>query len=214
MAARPKAIVLLSGGIDSAVAAAELRERYQLVKLTIEYGQPVAEKVAAIAIADWLGIEDRNRILCRIPSFSAIVGPTNYFPARNILFLAHAAQEAERLGCHTIIMGANKDDHNDYPDCRRPFLDGFQRVIEWGTYTWVNIETPLIGLTKIEVVARAITLGVPLDLTMSCYRPRDRTACGECNACKLRATAFMGNGLDPTPKRLEVDFGESKPWEA
>jgi 7-cyano-7-deazaguanine synthase len=198
---KPSAIVLLSGGIDSAVAAAECREDYRLVKLTIEYGQPVAEKVAAIAIADWLGIPERDRPLCRIPTFNATREPSHYFPMRNLILLGHAAQEAEIQDAAAIIVGCNSDDHADYWDCRREFLDSIEHALK---PTGIIIEYPCLGRSKMEVVRRALELNVPLEKTMSCYRPRDRTPCGECNACKLRRRAYEANGLEFKLERLPV----------
>lgn len=203
---RPKAVVLLSGGVDSAVAAALYRDAFELIALTVEYGQPTAEKLAALAIADWL--EVTRKPLCRIPSFSATTEPSHYFPMRNLIFLAYAAQEAERCAAKFLIVGCNADDHHDYWDCRSEFLSTMDEVLK---PVGITILAPLIFESKAGVVRIGLTLGVPFDKTMSCYRPRERTPCGECNACKLRAGAFVANRLDPTPKRLDVDFGEARP---
>ena len=200
---KPTAIVLLSGGIDSAVAAAMHRLEYQLVKLTIEYGQPVAEKVAAIAIADWLEIPERDRPLCRIPTFNAIREPSHYFPMRNLILLAHAAQEAERRKAEVIIVGANADDYQDYWDCRPEFFLAIEHAL---ADPHIRILTPLIYRTKAEIVRSAIEFGLPLHKTMSCYRPKDRTPCGDCNACKLRRQAFEANGLEFKLERLPVEL--------
>ena len=200
---QPTAIVLLSGGIDSAVAAAMHRSTYRLVKLTVEYGQPVAEKVAAIAIADWLRIPERDRPLCRIPSFNAVKEPSHYFPMRNLILLAHAAQEAERRNAGTIIVGANADDYQDYWDCRPEFFMAMEHAL---ADPHIRILAPLIYRSKAEIVQYAVELGVPLHKTMSCYRPKDRTPCGECNACKLRRAAFEANGLEFKLERLPVEL--------
>lgn len=200
---KPAAIVLLSGGIDSAVAAAMFNSQYHLTALTVEYGQPVAEKVAAIAIKDWLRIPERDRPLCRIPTFNASKEPSHYFPMRNLILLAHACQEAERRGAGIVIVGANKDDYEDYWDCRPEFFMAMEHAL---ADPHIRILTPLIYRTKAEIVQSAVQLGVPLEKTMSCYRPRDRTPCGDCNACKLRRQAFEANGLEFKLERLPVDL--------
>jgi 7-cyano-7-deazaguanine synthase len=177
------------------------RDDYELIALTIEYGQPVAEKVAAIAIADWLGI--KNKPLCRIPSFNAIKEPSHYFPMRNLIFLAHACQEAERRSARMVIVGANRDDRKDYWDCRPYFFKALQLAIRDAE---IEIDAPLVWVSKEEIVKRALQLGVPLEKTMSCYRPQDRTPCGDCNACLLRRRAFEANGLEFKLERLSVDL--------
>lgn len=207
---RPRAICLLSGGIDSAVAARMTQHMdFEVIGLTIEYGQPAIEKMAAILIADWLRID---KPLCRIPSFNALPGAANYFPARNTIFLSHALQLAEIRDAAVIVVGANKDDYADYPDCRPEYFKAIEATFQIAIRRNIHIDTPLINMTKAEVVAEAVKLGVPLEKTISCYRPRDRTPCGTCNACKLRRSAYEANGLDFKLERLEVDFGESKPW--
>ena len=205
-----KALCLLSGGIDSAVAADLLRRSLEITAMTVEYGQPVAEKLAAISVCDWLGIP---KVLCRVQSWNAaIMDDTNYFPARNTIFLTHALLECECRKIPYIIVGANKDDQKDYPDCRPEYFRAFEEVARLGTRTQVEILAPLIGLTKAEIVKMAIERGLPLKKTMSCYRPRDRTPCGMCAACNLRRSAYEANGLEFLLEQLDVDFGESKPW--
>jgi 7-cyano-7-deazaguanine synthase len=202
-ASKPTAIILLSGGIDSFVAAAMMRRQYELIALTIEYGQPVAEKVAAIMVADWLRIPTRNKPLVRIPSFNAIKEPSHYFPMRNLILLAHAAQIAEQRGAKALIVGANFDDHCDYWDCRQTFFEKLNHVLE---PVGIVIEYPLAHCGKAEVVRRALEMKLPLQLTLSCYRPMDRTPCGTCNACLLRKKAYEANGLEFKLERLPVDL--------
>ncbi len=207
---RPRAICLLSGGIDSAVVAKSFQTwGFEVIGLTIEYGQPTIEKMAAILIADWLGIE---KPLCRIPSFNPLPGAANYLPARNTIFLSHALQLAEIRDAATIAIGANKDDYTDYPDCRPEYFKQLEYTFRIAIRRNIEISAPLVLMTKAEVVAKAVALGVPLEKTISCYKPRDRTPCGVCNACKLRRSAYEANGLEFKLERLEVDFGESKPW--
>jgi len=112
-----------------------------------------------------------------------------------------------------IVIGANKDDYDDYPDCRPEYIKAIQNVFRIACRRNISVWAPLIGMTKAEVVAEAVKLRVPLEKTISCYKPRDRTPCGTCNACLLRKRAYEANGLEFKLERLEVDFGESKPWE-
>lgn len=208
---RPKALCLLSGGIDSAVAAHMLKDSLDITAMTVEYGQPVAEKIAAISVCDWLNVP---KILCRIQGWNSFAGDaTNYFPARNTIFLSHALLECECRSIPYIIIGANVDDQRDYPDCRPEYFRAFETVAATGTRTKIEILTPLIELTKADIVAEAIKRRVPLERTMSCYHPRDRTPCGMCAACNLRRSAYEANGLEFLLERLVVDFGESKPWQ-
>jgi 7-cyano-7-deazaguanine synthase len=208
---RPRAICLLSGGIDSAVAAKLAQQAgYEVIAMSIEYGNPAIEKCCAVMISDWLGTE--KPLFKPIHSMNPLPGPSNYFPARNTIFFGFAIQLAEQRDAAAIIIGANRDDYDDYPDCRPEYIDAFEKMARIALRRNIQIWTPLIEMTKAQVVKRAVAMGVPLEKTISCYRPRDRTPCGICNACLLRKKAYEANGLEFKLERLEVDFGESKPW--
>jgi 7-cyano-7-deazaguanine synthase len=188
-AAGPRAVVLLSGGIDSLVAAElALRSHRNLIFLHFRYGQPRAETAAARELA--------RRMVGEQPDFRMVeLGdallksdgtPANVFAGRNQLFLSCALGVAVTAGADWIVMGCNRDDYADYLDCRPEFFKAFAAVI--GHFApGISIRTPLIHKTKIEVCALGRRLGLPLALTVSCYHGN---ACGECNACKLRNAAL------------------------
>lgn len=209
---RPRAICLLSGGIDSALAAMMAKNQgCEVIGLTVEYGQPAIEKMAAILVADWLEID---KPLCRImPTFNPMPGAANYFPARNTIFLSFALQLAEQRDAAYIVIGANKDDYADYPDCRPEYFKAVEAAFRIACRRNIDIWAPLVQWTKARIVKEAKLWGLPLEKTISCYKPRDRTPCGKCNACLLRKSAYEANGLEFKLERLHVDFGESKPWE-
>jgi 7-cyano-7-deazaguanine synthase len=212
-----KAVVLLSGGLDSATTAALAKDEGQrLYALTISYGQRHdIELEAAAKIADWLEVED-HRVVEFIPELtgSALTSkeplppsttgiPPTYVPARNAVFLAHAFSYAESVGASTIWIGVNVIDYSGYPDCRRGFLQAFQRAMELGTKVGaetnpIKIHAPLIYKTKDEIISMARNLGVPLALTHSCYDPQSDGACGRCDSCLIRLRGFAAAGVtDP-----------------
>lgn len=208
---RPRAILLLSGGIDSAVAGKIAQNvGYEVIGLTVEYGQPVAERLASQSMADWLGID---KPLCKIPTFNPLPGKANYYPARNTILLSFAFQLAEQRDAAIIVIGANKDDYDDYPDCRPEYFHRLESVFRIAGRRNIGLYAPVLSSTKADIVAQAIKFGIPLARTLSCYHPKDRTPCGTCNACLLRKKAYEANGLEFKCEPLEVDFGESKPWE-
>lgn len=223
---RVKAIVLLSGGLDSAtvlaIACAEGRRAYAL---SFAYGQRhEVELKAARRVAESIGVEEHRIALLDLRLFggSALTDqidvpkhalgeegiPVTYVPARNTIFLAMATGYAEVVAADEIWIGVNAVDFSGYPDCRPEFLEAFQRVIDRGTKSGVErgrpaIVAPLIELTKGEIVARGVALGVDYSLTHSCYDPDEEgRACGGCDSCLLRRRGFEAAGVaDPTRYR-------------
>jgi 7-cyano-7-deazaguanine synthase len=213
------AIVLLSGGMDSCVTAALAAQSCRLAALHSDYGQrtEARERRAFEEIADRLGIERRLVIDQRymtaiggsaltdraidVPAFaSAHDGiPVTYVPFRNAHFLAAAASWAEAIGAEAIYIGAVEQDSSGYPDCRPEYYRVFNELIDTGTRpeTRICIETPLIGLSKAEIIRKGAAIGAPLELTWSCYQDED-AACGVCDSCALRLNAFAAAGVaDP-----------------
>lgn len=218
---RPLAVVLVSGGMDSCVAAAITRERYRPAFLHCTYGQRTAERErqAFRDLAGFFGVEQTLEVplehLARIGGSSLtdtslpvtpadLTGrgiPTSYVPFRNANMLAVAVSWAEVLGASAVVIGAVEEDSSGYPDCRREFYDAFAAVIRAGTKpsTSILIETPVIGFSKKEIVLRGRALGAPLHLTWSCYQRTD-VACGTCDSCALRLRGFQLAGAeDPIP---------------
>ena len=219
-----KAIVLVSGGMDSCVTAAiAARENDETAFLHISYGQRTEERErkAFNDIADFYGIKERLDVsiehLAKIGGSSltdasiqvaeADLGsteiPTSYVPFRNANMLAIATSWAEVIGATSIYIGAVSEDSSGYPDCRPEFYEAFQRTIDTGTKpeNRIGIRTPIIELSKAEIVRKGTELGAPLHLTWSCYRSQD-VACGTCDSCALRLRGFEGAGLkDPIPYR-------------
>jgi 7-cyano-7-deazaguanine synthase len=225
-----RAVVLLSGGLDSATSLAWARaEGFAVHALTIAYGQRHGIEVArAGELARRIGVAS-HRVLQLDLSFlagSALTDrrievpksrsdeeiasgiPVTYVPARNTVFLALAMAWAESIGACDLVIGVNAVDYSGYPDCRPEFLRAFESVARLGTKTgssgepW-TVHAPLSGASKAEIVARAVALGVPIELTVSCYEPgEDGAACGLCDACRLRARGFTEAGLlDPAQHR-------------
>lgn len=212
------AIVLVSGGMDSCVTAAIARRDYEeLAFLHVNYGQrtEARERQAFNEIADYYGAERRLDVsiehLARIGGSSltdrsmevteADLGnkeiPTSYVPFRNANILSIATSWAEVIGAPSIYIGAVAEDSSGYPDCRREFFDAFEKTIEAGTRpgTIIRIVTPIIDLSKAEIVKKGIELGAPLELSWSCYRSED-VACGTCDSCALRLRGFARAGID------------------
>ena len=215
-----RAVVLLSGGMDSCVCAALAARDHDAAAVHISYGQRTEqrEQRAFLAICDRLGI--RDRLLVRNEALSAIGGsaltdrdidvpeshaighdiPVTYVPFRNAHFLSVAVSWAEVLGATQIYIGAVEQDSSGYPDCRPAYYRAFNEVIRLGTKEGrIEIVTPLIQLRKFEIVRLGLELGAPLDLTWSCYS-REDSACGVCDSCVLRLRAFREAGsADPIP---------------
>lgn len=216
------AIVLVSGGMDSCVTAAIAKsENETLAFLHISYGQRTEsrERQAFNDIADFYGIE--NRLDISIEYLAKIGGssltdkkmevteanleskeiPTSYVPFRNANMLSIATSWAEVLGANSIYIGAVAEDSSGYPDCRPEFYEAFEKTIEAGTKpnTVVKIKTPIIELSKTEIVKKGLELNAPLQLSWSCYRSED-LACGTCDSCALRLRGFARAGVkDPIP---------------
>jgi 7-cyano-7-deazaguanine synthase len=215
------AVVLLSGGMDSAVAGAWARaEGYAILALTVDYGQRHRiELEAAGKVARWLGAREHVvlRVDLRAVGGSALTAeipvprggpgegiPVTYVPARNTLFLALALGLAEARQAAAIVIGANRIDFSGYPDCRPEFLAAFARVAETGTKAGLegrapSLLSPLLDLSKERIVRLGLRLLVPFADTVSCYEPGpEGRACGTCDACRLRRMGFAAAGVvDP-----------------
>jgi 7-cyano-7-deazaguanine synthase len=220
-----RAVILLSGGIDSTTTLAiAIAEGYEAQALSFDYGQRHhIETEAARRIADSLGAKEQRiaKIDLRIFGGSALTDdidvpkqrseteiahriPVTYVPARNTIFLAYALAWAEVKGTSDIFLGVNAIDYSGYPDCRLEFIEAFETLANLGTKAGVEgrrfkIHTPLIKFSKAEIIRKAIELGVDLSLTHSCYDPTSEgLACGECDSCLLRLKGFREAGLkDP-----------------
>ena len=218
-----RAVVLLSGGLDSATAAAIAREEgYDLYALTIRYGQVHAREVeAARAVARSLGIAAHVELDVDLSKFggSALTGdgvipkdrnlddsgiPITYVPARNTIFLSLALGWAEVVGAAAIVIGVNAIDYSGYPDCRPEYLAAFERLASLATRAGVEggqlrIFAPLATMSKADIIKRGASLGVDFSLTHSCYDPEpDGRPCRRCDSCRLRAAGFAEAGLaDP-----------------
>jgi len=220
--AAPKAVALLSGGLDSMVAAAIAREAgFSLLALTVDYGQRHrVELEAASRIAAELGAERHVVLPLDLRAFGgsaltadiavpkAGVGvdiPVTYVPARNTIFLSLALGWAEAAGAADIYIGVNALDYSGYPDCRPDFIAAFERLAALATKAGdegghFRIATPLLSMTKADIVREADRLGLDAGLSWSCYDPAaDGRHCGLCESCRLRAKGFEEAGLaDPT----------------
>ena len=220
-----RAVVLLSGGIDSATTLAiALTEGYQAYALSFDYGQRhQIEMQAACRVANALGAKEHRvaKIDMRVFGGSALTDdlavpkqrseiqiaqgiPVTYVPARNTIFLAYALAWAEVIPANDIFIGVNAIDYSGYPDCRPEFVEAFETLANLGTKAGVEgrrfqIHTPLIKFSKADIVRKAVELGVDLSFTHSCYDPSpEGLACGECDSCLLRLKGFREAGLrDP-----------------
>jgi 7-cyano-7-deazaguanine synthase len=221
------AVVLLSGGLDSATTLALARaERYRCHALTIAYGQRHAVEIeAAAAVAAQLGAFQHRVMNLDLRAFGGSALTTNlavpegrsleemssgipitYVPARNTIFLSLALAWAEVLESFDIFVGVNRIDFSGYPDCRPEFVAAFETLANLATKAGVEgkgrfcIHTPLIDLPKVEIIRRGVALGVDYALTHSCYQPTaEGLACGKCDSCLLRADGFRQAGIpDPT----------------
>ncbi|XOV87467.1 MAG: 7-cyano-7-deazaguanine synthase QueC [Pseudomonadota bacterium] len=220
------AIVLLSGGLDSATVLAIARsEGFRCHCLSFDYGQRHRTEIEyAGRIATKLGAEDHRVAVIDIGSFggSALTDasidvpidgveggiPVTYVPARNTIFLAYALGLAEIKGCADIFIGVNAVDYSGYPDCRPEFIRAFEAMANVATRAGIEgrglrINTPLIDLRKDEIISRGIGLGVDYAETVSCYQlDRDGLACGLCDSCRIRRAGFERAGVpDPTRYR-------------
>jgi len=224
----PVAVVLLSGGLDSATALAiALRDGFQVSALSFSYGQRHAvELVAAREIARRAGVHQHAIVTIdlrfiggsaltsdlpvpkgRTPAEMGREIPITYVPARNTIFLSYALAWAEVLGAADIFLGVNALDYSGYPDCRPEYIAAFERMANLATkagvegHTRFRVHTPLITLSKREIIATGLSLNVDYSLTRSCYDPSaEGLACGQCDSCVLRLKGFSENGVpDPAP---------------
>jgi len=216
------AVALVSGGMDSCVTAAiAVRQHVSAAFLHVSYGQRTEsrERAAFEAIADHYGVE--RRLAVRLDLLAAVGGscltdrsidvpradlgrtgvPVSYVPFRNTHLLAAAASWAEVIGAKAIYIGAVEEDSSGYPDCRKVYYEAFNDLLEAGTKpgSGLEVRTPLIDLSKSEIVRLGLDLGAPFHLSWSCYASEEK-ACGECDSCALRLRGFAAAGVrDPIP---------------
>jgi len=218
-----RAVALLSGGLDSCVAASWAAQRYELWLLHADYGQRTAgrEVQAFHAVADALGVPSGRRMQVEVPVLRQVRGssltdprlpveqgepdptriPGTYVPFRNTHLLAAAVSWAEVLAARAVVLGCMEQDSSGYPDCRADYIEAFNRVVERGTRpgSGIQVEAPLMELDKKRVVQLGLELGAPLQHTWSCYTG-ERLACGRCESCRLRLRGFDEAGVtDPIP---------------
>ncbi len=221
-----KAVVLLSGGMDSATCLAIARaEGFACYALSFDYGQRhTAELGAAVAVARAVGVSAHQLLRMDlgtiggsaltddridVPETASDDIPITYVPARNTVFLSFALGWAEVLDADRIYVGVNAVDYSGYPDCRPEYIDAFQRVADLATRRSVEgnpirIETPLIDLSKSDIIRRGTELGIDYGMTVSCYQADgDGRACGVCDACRLRRAGFAEAGV-PDPTRYKT----------
>lgn len=219
-----KAVLLLSGGLDSYTAGAIARaDGYELYALTVRYGQVHAAEIdAARRVARTLGVAEHIELDVPLSKFggSALVGdgeipkdraldtsdiPSTYVPARNTVFLSLAMAWAEAVGADAIVLGVNALDYSGYPDCRPEYLRAFEQLASVATKAGVEghrlrILAPLLELSKADIIRRGLSLDVDYGLTLSCYDPTPHgRPCGRCDSCRLRARGFQEAGaVDPS----------------
>ena len=228
---RPAAVVLLSGGMDSATVAAIARaDGFDVYALSFSYGQRhAAELAAARRVAAAVGAVGHEIMTIDLRAFggSALTAdidvpkdrpldtigeavPVTYVPARNTIFLSFALAWAETLGAQDIFIGANALDYSGYPDCRPEYIEAFERLANLATRAGdegrpFRVRAPLLSLGKREIVERGRALGVDFGVTLTCYDPSpDGAACGRCDACRLRLKGFTEAGM-PDPARYLRD---------
>jgi 7-cyano-7-deazaguanine synthase len=224
MSINRRAVILLSGGLDSTTVLAQARrDGYELNALSFSYGQRHDREVdAARRIATLYGVTRHETVTIDLRVFggSALTSdvavpkgrdvkdsaeiPITYVPARNTIFLSYALAFAEVSDAHDIFIGVNALDYSGYPDCRPEYIHAFEQMANLATRAGtegepIRIRTPLISLSKAEIVALGISLGVDYSMTTSCYDPSPSgEACGECDACQLRLAGFRAAGIsDP-----------------
>ena len=220
-----KAVVLVSGGLDSATCLAIAQQHgYECYAVSFDYGQRSAsELLAARKVVDAAGVREHKVIALEMgqlggsaltdvditmPEEAADGIPVTYVPARNTVFLSYALAWAEVLAARAIFIGVNAVDYSGYPDCRPEYIAAFQQLINLATKICVEggsitLETPLIDLNKAEIIKTGIRLGVDYGMTVSCYQAdAEGRACGRCDSCRFRKQGFHGAGVDdPTVYR-------------
>ena len=223
--AERKAVILVSGGLDSATTLAIARkEQFQCFALTFRYGQRHEREIAAAKkVAENLGVAEHRIIDIDLAAFggSALTDsaidvpkdradlddsteiPLTYVPARNTIFLSYALAWAEVLGAFDIFIGVNSTDYSGYPDCRAEFITAFEKTANLATAAAVEgkgqytIHTPIIEMTKAQIIRTGTKLGVDYSLTHSCYDPDEQgRSCGHCDSCRLRLKGFAEAGLE------------------
>ncbi len=221
---KKKAVVLLSGGLDSATVLAIAKDQgYDCYTLSFRYGQRHAvELECAAQVANMLGVKEHRIVTIDLGAFggSALTDlniavphqpdkpddiPVTYVPARNTVFLSYALAWAEVLGSFDIFIGVNALDYSGYPDCRPEFITAYEKMANLATKAGVTgsekltVHTPLIYLTKAQIIQKGLELGVDYGVTSSCYDPApDGKACGTCDSCRLRLKGFKeAGGADP-----------------
>ena len=222
---KSRAVVLLSGGMDSSVCAALAVRDYEAAAVHVSYGQRTQERERQSFLAICQRLKIHDRLMVHNEAFRAIGGsaltdesiavpdaedigrdiPVTYVPFRNAHFLAVAVSWAEVLGAEKVYIGAVEADSSGYPDCRPAYYKAFNEVVKTGTRNGrIEILTPLIAMRKAEIVRLGLELGAPFDLTWSCYSREDE-ACGVCDSCVLRLRAFEAAGVrDPIPYAAKV----------
>jgi 7-cyano-7-deazaguanine synthase len=226
---RVKAVILLSGGLDSYTAGAiARREGYELYALTVRYGQVHAREIAAAReVAADLRVVKHVELDVDLAAFggSTLVGdgdvpkdreldapgiPSTYVPARNTIFLSLALGWAEVVEAQTIVLGVNALDYSGYPDCRPEYLAAFERLAALATRAGLEgqgleIKAPLLHLSKADIIREGLSLGLDYGLTHSCYDPLPSGGpCGRCDSCRLRARGFSQAGVaDPVLREVE-----------
>jgi 7-cyano-7-deazaguanine synthase len=217
---RSRAVVLLSGGMDSCVCAALAAREYEAAAVHVSYGQRTEERERQSFLAICQRLKIHDKLMVRNEALRAIGGsaltddaiavptadevgqsvPVTYVPFRNAHFLAVAVSWAEVLGAEKVYIGAVEPDSSGYPDCRPAYYKAFNEVVKTGTKDGlIEIVTPLIAMRKTDIVRLGLELGAPFDLTWSCYSREDQ-ACGACDSCVLRLRAFAAAGVqDPIP---------------
>ncbi|MDR2926347.1 MAG: 7-cyano-7-deazaguanine synthase QueC [Azoarcus sp.] len=226
MPSPPRAVILLSGGLDSATCLALARQQgFECHALSVAYGQRHAAEIAAASrVAAALGAHEHRLARADLGQFggSALTDPgiaipedregdeipVTYVPARNTVMLSMALAWAEALGAYDIFIGVNAVDYSGYPDCRPEFIAAFQAMARLATKAGINgrpltIHAPLIGLSKAEIILQGTALGIDYGITVSCYQAdAEGQACGHCDACRLRHDGFMAANIDdPTRYR-------------
>lgn len=220
-----RAVVLASGGLDSCVAATLATDRWgpeSVALLHVSYGQRTAarEERAMRAIAERLGVS--RRLVVPLPGLGAMGGssltdpesslphgagsgeeeiPSTYVPFRNTVLCSLAVAWAEALGAGYVVLGAVQSDRAGYPDCRAEYIEALNRLVDVGTRpeTRIEVQTPLIAMSKGEIIGLGVTVAAPLELSWSCYGMED-AACGRCESCRTRLEGFRAAGLsDPVP---------------
>ncbi len=226
---KPKAVVLLSGGLDSATSAAQaIVDGYVVIALSLNYGQRhdreliFAKQIAAylkiqdhfvmeVNLAQWGGSALTDQALA-VPTDGTQSGdiPITYVPGRNTVFIAIALSLAEAKGAEAVYLGINAVDYSGYPDCRPEYLQAFQHLATLSSKAGLEgkapkLVAPLVTDSKVDIVRRALRLGVPIDLTWSCYQG-DETPCGVCDSCRIRDRALIDAGCSDLATSNRTSF--------